>query len=117
MDLYEFISFIFIHLVSNDVIVTYIDLITEVLSFVVIVTFIAVCVAFCLKRWYKRRQRKKIIANQCLPLESPSQVPVIYMPTYALTTSSSTKTQYCNVIKSDHDWKLSQQNIFSEKNV
>lgn len=102
---------------SNDVIITYIDLITEVLSFVVIVTFIAVCVAFCLKRWYKRRQKKKRIVNQCLPVESPSQVPVIYMPAHALTTSSSTKTQYYDVIKSDHDWKLPQQNIFSEKNV
>ena len=89
----------------------------EVSSFVVIITFIAVCVAFCLKRWYKKRQKKKTIANQCLPIESPSQAPVIYVPTCDLTTSSSAKSQYYDVIKSDHDWKLSQPSISSEKAV
>ena len=102
---------------SNDVIVTYIDLVTEISSFVVIVTFIAVCVAFCLKRYYKKREKKKTIANQSLPVESTSQVPIIYMPAHTLTTSSSIKTQYYNVIKSDHGWESSQQNISSEKNV
>lgn len=102
---------------SSDVIVTYVDLVIEVSSFVVIITFFAVCVVFCLKRWYKKRQKKKTITNQCLPIESPSQVPVIYVPTHGLATSSSAKSQYYDVIKSDHDWKLSQPNISSEKTV